>query len=223
MAERWLLSAGTGKTGATVFHFSVPAVRACPGRSRLCTRVCYARTGRFRYPKTQERLAWAFEQSKRADFADRLSAELYRRGVLACRWFVSGDVYSPSMARKMAAVVERSPFCRFVVYTRSWRVPAIAPHLRPLAALPNVVVHYSCDAETGLPEEVPDGVRVAWLHTAADDAPSGAGIDLLFRTRDLRAERVPLPLAGVVCPHETPEGKARGVTCATYGICLTKG
>ena len=219
---RGLLSRGTGKIGAGVYHFSVPAVRACPGRSRICTSACYARTGRFQYPAVQDKLRWAFEQSKKADFADRLCDELYRRGALACRWFVSGDVYSAAMARKMAEVVERSPFCRFWLYTRSWRVPAIAPHLRGMAALPNLVVYYSCDAETGLPEDVPDGVRVAWLHTAADEVPSGGGIDLLFRTRDLRAGRVPLPLASVACPHETPDGKSRGVTCATCGICLTK-
>jgi len=33
-----------------------------------------------------------------------------------------------------------------------------------------------------------------------------------------RKDRVPLPLADVVCPQETPDGKARGVTCATCGF-----
>jgi hypothetical protein len=217
---RSLLSAGTGKTGASTHHFSVPAVRACPGRSRLCTQKCYAQRGRFLHPAVQEKLKWAFEQSKREDFVDRMCGELFRKGVLACRWFVSGDVYSPGFALKMTEIVTRSEFCKFWLYTRSWRIPTIEPLLRALAVLPNMVVYYSCDSETGLPAEVPDQVRIAMMQTEDDDEPTGDGIDLLFRTHKLRKERVPLHLAALVCPQETVAGKDR--TCATCQVCINK-
>lgn len=219
---RSLLSMGTGKTSASVYHFSTPAVRSCPGRSSVCESKCYARRGHFQGPAVQAKLRWAFEQSKKDDFVDRFCSELYRRGVLACRWFVSGDVYAPSMAMKMVEIVTRSDFCRFILYSRSWRVPTIEPHLRALAALPNIVVHYSCDTETGMPDVVPDQVRVAWMQTEDDPVPTGEGIDLLFRTHKLRKERVPLHLAALVCPQETIHGKAKGITCATCGVCLRK-
>lgn len=174
------------------------------------------------HPFVHAKLRWAFEQSKRDDFVDRFCGELYRRGILACRWFVSGDVYSPAMALKMTEIVTRSTFCKFWLYSRSWRIPTIEPLLRALAVLPNMVVYYSCDSETGLPQEVPDQVRVAWMHTEDDEEPSSDGIDLMFRTHQLRKERVPLHLVNVMCPQETPEGKARGVTCATCSICISK-
>jgi hypothetical protein len=218
---RSLLSTGTGKTSAGVYHFSLPAGRSCPGKSRKCYDACYARKNRFQYPQVQERLVWAFEQSKRADFVGRMCDEIYRRGVLAMRWHISGDVYSPAYARKIMEVVGRSHFCRFWLYSRSWRVPTIEPILRVMALLPNLVVYYSADAETGPPLLVPDQVRVAWMQTEDDEPPDG-GFDLLFRTQPLRTQRVPLHLAKVVCPQETPEGKARGVTCATCSVCLTK-
>jgi hypothetical protein len=217
---RSLLSTGTGKTGLSTHHFSIPAVRSCPGRSSVCESKCYARRGRFLHRNVQAKLRWAFEQSKRDDFVDRMCGELYRKGILACRWFVSGDVYSPAMALKMTEIVSRSEFCRFWLYSRSWRIPTIEPLLRAMAVLPNMVVHYSCDSETGMPDVVPDQVRVAWMSTEDDEVPSGEGIDLLFRTHKLRKERVPLHLLDVTCPQEVPGGKS--VTCATCQWCIRK-
>ena len=220
-AARSLLSTGTSKISASVFHFSLPAVRTCPGRSPgVCEKLCYAKRGRFLHPQVQAKLKWAFEQSKRDDFVDRMCGELYRRGVLAMRWFVSGDCYSPAMALKMTEVVTRSPFCKFWLYTRSWRVPTIEPLLRAMAVLPNMVVYYSCDSETGLPEEVPDQVRLAYLQ--ADSAEMIEDVDLVFRAHKLRKERVPLHLVDVVCPQETPKGKADGINCAVCAVCINK-
>ena len=45
------------QAGEGIHAWSFPAVETCPGRSELCTRVCYARSGRFRTRTMQSRLA----------------------------------------------------------------------------------------------------------------------------------------------------------------------
>ena len=213
---RGLVVQGNGKLGAGgIWHFSLPPIRACPGRSSKCAAACYARTGHFRLPQVKARLAWAFAQSKRHDFAARLTDELYRKGVLVMRWFVAGDCYSPSFAARMFEVMKESPQCSFYFYTRSWRVPTIEPHLRAMSFLPNAKIWYSADQDTGIPADLPEGVRVAWMQTELDDEPAEA--DLIFRLPKLR--KMPLPLAATVCPTETPEGKERGTTCSTCQLC----
>ncbi len=214
--RRALLAQGNEKLSAGVFHFDLPAVRACPGKSRLCSSVCYATKGRYAFPQVRRRLAWALEQSKRRDFVDRLCRELYRKGVLLMRWHCAGDVYSPAYARKMLEVMARSDHTAFWLYTRSWRVPTIAPLVRAMAALPNCQVWLSADAETGDPPEVPANARVAWMATREDDDTSRA--QLVFLDRPLR-KRIPLGMADKVCPTETPLGKERGTSCATCRFC----
>ncbi|MBA4067190.1 MAG: hypothetical protein C0501_26490 [Isosphaera sp.] len=86
--------------------------------------------------------------------------------------------------------------------------------LEEMAALRCCRAWYSTDAETGLPDHVPPGVRLAHLRVAADEQPAPA--DLEFRVRRLRAARTPL---SVVCPHETPEGRARDANCGNCGRC----
>ena len=212
---RGLLVQSNKKLGGSVFHFDLPAVSTCPGRSSLCESVCYATTGRYVFPQVQDRLAFNFAQSKRKDFVPRLVSELYRKGVILMRWHCSGDVYSPSYARKMLAVVRASPQVAFWAYTRSYRTPAIAQVLWELAACENLSLWLSSDDETGYPPVVPQGVRVAHLQTG--DPPDKA--DLVFATRAARKHPARINLA-TLCVTETPEGKAAGTTCSTCRMCV---
>jgi hypothetical protein len=84
-----------------------------------------------------------------------------------------------------------------------------------MAALDNVRAWYSADAETGLPAVLPEGVRVAWLQTDADEPAAG---DLVFRDDPVRGERPRFALP-VVCPNETPAGARFGVNCGNCGHC----
>ncbi|MBY0458186.1 MAG: hypothetical protein K2V38_12660 [Gemmataceae bacterium] len=217
---RGLATQANQKLGASVFHFDLPAGGhgACPGRTPTCSRWCYAQSGRFVFPQVQERLRANFAASKRADFAPRLVTELYRKGVLALRWLVSGDVYNPAFARKVLAVVQATPFCRHWVYTRSWQIPGIAAVLRELAACDNMAVWYSADRDA-FPHEIPAGVRVAYLMSDPEDGPPQP-VDLVFLVRRLRTQ--PLPLALPMCAQETPSGRSAGVTCTTCQECLPK-
>ena len=215
--RRGLLVAGNDKLGGSVFHFDIPPVTTCPGRSALCESLCYCTRGRYRFPQVIDRLKWCFEQSKQDDFTSRMTDEIYRKGCLAVRIHVSGDCYSPGYARKWIEIVTNSPHCSFWLYTRSYRIPAIAEVLAELATLPNMAVWYSADNETGYPERVPEGIRVAWLMDS-DEEPDQA--DLIFLNHPLRYmddDRIKLDL---VCPTETKAGKDRGTSCSTCGYCL---
>jgi hypothetical protein len=53
------------------------------------------------------------------------------------------------------------------------------------------------------------------MQTELDDEPAEA--DLVFQLPKLR--KMLLPLAGTVCPAETPVGKDRGTGCSTCQLC----
>lgn len=216
---RSLLVQGNEKLSPSVSHFDIPAGSTCPGKSKLCYGKCYARRSRFTFPQVKERLRWCYEQSKRGDFVDRMVDELYRKGVVLMRWHVSGDVYSPAYARKMLEVIGRSSHTQFWAYTRSWRVKTIFPILKAISFMPNMKLWLSCDAETGYPDEVPEHARVAWMQTEAWENVEAA--DLVFLDKPVQKERLPLTVVQKVCPTDTPEGKNRGVTCATCQYCFS--
>jgi hypothetical protein len=206
---------GNGKLGQSIYHFDLPAVVTCPGRSAVCERVCYAAgRGRFRFPQVRKRLRCCYEQSRRADFADRMAGEIRRKGILVVRIHVSGDFFDAAYAAKWLAVMRQSPRAKFYFYTRSWRVAEIASVLEQMAALRCCRAWYSIDHQTGVPERVPRGVRLAYLQVAAGEQPELA--DLMFRVRRLRRERQPLSL---VCPQETAEGRSHDANCGNCGRC----
>lgn len=208
---RSLLAVRNGKLGSSIFHFDLPAVATCPGRSAVCERVCYATHGRFATRRVRARLAWCRRQSLRDDFARRVSGEVRAKGCIVVRIHVSGDFYDAVYTGKWLEVAARHPKVRFYAYTRSWRVPEVVPVLEALAALPNVRLWYSCDTDTGEPASVPAGVRLAFLQHAEIAVPRRAR--LVFRTRSMRPKpRVGLP---VVCPQETN----RSVNCGSCQHC----
>ena len=126
---RNLLPRGNGKLGEGIHAWSLPAVETCPGRSDLCSRVCYARSGRFHTRAMQTRLSENLALSQADDFVTRITAEILRRGVNILRIHVSGDFYDARYVNKWAAIARRCPRTTFYGYTRSWRVPSIVPAL----------------------------------------------------------------------------------------------
>ena len=156
------------------------------------------------------------ELSRRRDFARLVLAFLILHDVRVVRIHVAGDFWCRGYARKWLTVMRRAPHVRFYFYTRSWRVPAIHPVLCQMALLPNVRAWFSCDRDTGVPEQVPAGVRLAWLMTRPDDLPPRA--DLIFRTLPLRRRVLKRVGLALVCPVEN------GVTghrtdCERCGVC----
>jgi hypothetical protein len=143
-----------------------------------------------------------------------MAQEIRRKGVLVIRLHVAGDFYDEAYAAKWLAVMRQCPRAKFYFYTRSWRVPEVAAVLERMAALRCCRAWYSIDHQTGVPERVPLGVRLAYLQVAEGEQPELA--DLMFRVRRLRRQRLPLSL---VCPHETPEGRSHDANCGNCGRC----
>ncbi len=82
---RPLLLVGNEKLGMSIFQWSIPPIKTCPGRTPACERVCYATTGHFLFAGVQERLAWNYQQALRADFVDRMTDEVFRKGCIVVR------------------------------------------------------------------------------------------------------------------------------------------
>lgn len=208
-----LLQRGNSKLGERIHTWSLPAVSTCPGKSAACA-ACYASHGFYQMPNVRARLARNLEASKAPDFVRRMTAELARRKVRVCRLHVSGDFYGVSYTRGMLHICKRSPDVRFYAYSRSWRVPAILPELAELASLKNVRLWFSTDDDTGLPSEVPKGVRIAYLQTVPITV---AVADLIFRVQALRSAPTKRIGLTVVCPVEN--GGNNPPTCSTCKIC----
>lgn len=215
---RTLLSRGNGKLGGSIHHFDLPPIVTCPGSTEVCRRVCYARQGHFVVPTVKAKLAWNLEQTQERDFEVALSREIRLSGVEVLRLHVAGDFYSAAYARRWLRVMRRHPGVRFYFYTRSWRVPAIVPVLRRMAALPNVRAWCSVDEDTATPapEDVPPGFELAYLQVDVEEQAPWA--DLVFRVRRLRGAPRGLGLP-MICPHETPAGRAAGTTCGSCQHC----
>lgn len=212
-----LLSRGSSKLGESIFGWAIPAVHTCPGRSSACQAVCYATKGRFSTRKVKQQNQWRYDQSKQSVFVDRMVSEIFKRGVLVLRVHVAGDFATPAYTRKWIEIAARCPNVTFFGYSRSWRVDTIRPLLYAFGALPNVKLWLSCDRDTGVPQDVPERIRIAWLQDQeSQPAPDG---DLTFLVRKLR--RLSLPLVVPVCSEETPKGKADGVNCSNCRKCWT--
>lgn len=212
--SRFLLSKGNSKLGEGIHGWTIPAVSTCPGRTPTCERVCFGTHGRF-VTDTMTRLnAWRYEQARKASFVARMCDEILRRGVLVLRVHVIGDFATPRYTQKWIEIAARNPNVRMFAYSRSWRVETIRPLLYAWGALPNVRLWLSADRSSGLPTDVPPGIRVAWLQV--DEAPPQGG-NLVFQVRRLR--RLALPMAVPVCDQETPSGKASGINCSSCRVC----
>lgn len=208
------LTKGNSKLGKTIFTFNLPAITTCPGRSLAC-QSCYAMQGRWLFDNVRRSLARNLEAARSPSFATDMVAEIRRRKAAVVRVHSSGDFFSRAYARRWLTVMRELPGVTFYFYTRSWRIGSIRPVLEEMAALPNVRAWFSADADTGVPEAVPPGVRVAWLHERhGADVPQASGV--VFRVHELRRavqKRIGLPL---VCPVEN------GVTstdCGRCGVC----
>lgn len=213
-AERFLLSKGNSKLGEGIHGWTIPAITTCPGRTGTCSRVCFGTHGRF-VTDTMKRLnAWRYEQSQKASFVDKISDEIVRRGVLVLRVHVIGDFATPRYTAKWIEIAARNPNTRMFAYSRSWRVEKIRPLLYAWAALPNVKLWLSADKDSGLPQDLPEGVRVAWLQDT-ETLPQGG--DLTFQVRKLR--KMSLPTVAPICEQELPAGKARGANCSSCRVC----
>jgi hypothetical protein len=65
------------------------------------------------------------------------------------RWFDSGDVYTPELARKILDVIRQTPDCAHWIPTRAYKDLSILPILWRIHDEPNAVVRMSSDSVEG--------------------------------------------------------------------------
>ncbi len=215
-----MLTPGNRKLGGRrIWGFALPSGTpdVCPGMSPTCSTHCYAVAVERYRPAVVAKYRRNLRASRRRDFVRRVVAFLIAHRVWIVRVHTAGDFLTAWYARKWLAIMRRSPRVTFYFYTRSWRCTEIRPAIDRMSALPNCVAWYSCDRDTGVPANVPAGVRLAWLSVNEDDAPPAA-VDLVFRVRALRGHPVP-PDSPPVCPAEDGVRRPRRVTCDVCGHC----
>lgn len=133
----WSLEAQTTCPGA--FDNDGELVPACQG--------CYATAGNYRFPNVVKPRLHNREDWKCEDWVDTMIAALDNDRYF--RWFDSGDVYHPELAKKILAVMEGTPWCKHWLPTRSYKLPRIRRVLEKMQKLDNVMVRYSSDSVRG--------------------------------------------------------------------------
>jgi hypothetical protein len=215
----FVLTPGNKKLGGhLIWGFGLPSgtAKLCPGMTPTCRKVCYAVRLQSYRPQAAKLYRRNLQLAKRKDFVRRVRAFIIAQGIRVVRIHIGGEFTTPRYARKWGRIIAKSPKVKFFTYTRAWRVPAIREALEELSPLPNLALWYSCDRETGVPETIPPGARIAYLLTAADERPPPEA-DLVFRTLALRKQPA-LELEGVpVCPAEN--GVLPFATCDRCRIC----
>jgi hypothetical protein len=219
-----VLTRGNRKLGRKdIWGFTLPSGtdEVCPGRTFRCSHHCYARRLEKIRPNAHKAYRRNLHFSQRKDFPRRIYHFVRAMRIRTVRIHVGGDFYSDEYARKWLRVIQKSPKTRFYFYTRSWRIPPILAVLEQMACLPNCHAWYSCDQETGLPENVPASVRLAWLQVDEDEE-IGTNVDLVFRRQGLR--RLSLPtIAAKVCPEQDGVVRSLPITCEQCQLCLRPG
>lgn len=217
---------GNRKLGTGIFHFSLPAILTCPGRSDACERLCYADEGFYAYPSVRQTLWRNFLATKDPDFVLKMKSSLATQsrelGVNTVRIHASGDFYSVEYLLDWVTIIEQLPTLTFFFYTRSWEIPAMRGIFETLSQNRRVHVWYSCDRD--MPDPFPDRsnrtdrVRLAWMQQNDSDLPPFA-TDLVFRVNTT----TPLKRVGTtrVCPVEQGITRQISLTCTRCRICFT--
>jgi hypothetical protein len=212
-----LLRKGNGKLGESlIWGFGLPSVTTCPGASAVCVQVCYSKrleSFRVEMHRAYER---NLEATKQPDFVRRILGQIDADRVRIVRVHTAGDFYALAYLAKWVRIFRARPDVTFYFYTRSWRVEGFGPLLAKAARLKNVRQWWSVDAGTGWPDEVPPGVRLAYLVTKKGEEPGES--HLVFRTQWLRREPARTLGGVVVCPAENGEAK---VPCERCGYCFS--
>lgn len=232
------ISKGNKKTEC--FSFDIPARDTCPGKTKECSRDCYAAQMMAVYPNVARKYARniAFAKGNAADFFIYMVNEIPRD--CQFRIHVSGDFFSAAYVKRWIAIAKARPDVTFYAYTRSWRFNATLWRvILQLHKLPNVNVNLSVDDETGAPyTKAMKALRWCYL-TKTDSAPDWMRPkDIIFRsnhngqkTRRKNAIKKGLDpndiaplvkrLTGQVCPLEQGQD-IPNFSCAKCRLCVDK-
>lgn len=210
------LRPGNTKLGLLVHAWSIPSglKEICVGASAVCLMLCYAMRQHYCRDNVKEALDRNYRETLLKDFVAVMCGWIRSVFARVVRVHASGEFYSEEYVRKWIDIAKRNSRVVFFAYTRSWRDPDIYPALKELAALPNFVLWWSCDKETGAPPRL-KGVRRAYLMVDDDDIPR-YNVDLVFREKT--QTRMKWVKDALVCPPEN--GVTQNVTCSVCQLCF---
>jgi hypothetical protein len=133
--------------------WSLPAQDTCPGSVDIkgvpvdACKICYATLGNYSYPNVKAVRDHNVEAWQDPEFTNHMVRKIKDNRFF--RWFDSGDVYTPELAKKILEIVKRTPDTKHWIPTRSYKVPEIAVYLKQIANEPNAVVRISSDSTLG--------------------------------------------------------------------------
>lgn len=217
IANKFLIK-GNSKLGKNIYHFSLPPLVTCPGRSSVCSERCYAFGYRgdgylSRYPNALATYMKNWFASQNSDFVDQMTKEVKSKSPEYLRIHVSGDFYNSKYVNKWHKVVKACSNTKFKASTRSWRSDKIKKALDKLAKEDNMVMEWSCDKATGIPE---DRENVVYLSTSRNDVPSKR-VKVILKDKPLRKDVWPSKINGsFVCPQENSN---HDITCSECLHC----
>lgn len=175
-------------TGAKVGSWSLPAGTSCPGShdAEVC-KGCYAKKGMYRFPVVKNVREFNKQDYHRADWVDEMVKEVSKFDYF--RWFDSGDIETPELARKISLVINRTRDVLHWLPTRSDKILKISDVLtnymapvsyignggvqhilnnQPLLSCPNVAVRRSAD-NIGLDRQERPGVNSFVINNTVED------------------------------------------------------
>jgi hypothetical protein len=159
-----LLTIGSNsKLSKKVGVFNLLRVITCPGRTELCSKLCYAKKAEVMYKAVREMRKRNVAASKQSDFVDKLVAEIKDNKLEKVRMHEDGDFYCQAYLDKVIEVCRQCPDVTFLAYTRSF-------HLDWSYVPKNFVVYYSMDKTTR--GTAPKGRR-AHMVVKGDKPPAG--------------------------------------------------
>lgn len=216
-----MFTAGNTKLGK-IWNWSIPAIKTCPGRTRLCESACYACSGAYRFRSTQDAHARNYRLSLSESFVHGVICELLEKRADIVRIHASGDFYSREYVEKWVEIVRKLPLVTFYGYTRSWRPTEendeqLIASLFELSCLSNVYLWLSCDRQTGAPPRWWQSPR-AYLSGSDDDMPSYP-VELIFRDDHSTRMKKGGVNQALVCPFE--QGFPRQhLSCQKCALCF---
>jgi len=210
-----MLRPGNTKLGLLVHQWSIPSGlrHICVGASSLCLLLCYAMRQHYCRDNVKAAHARNYKESLRKDFVALMGGWIRSVFARIVRVHASGEFYNAEYVRKWISIANRNPKITFYAYTRSWRDPDIYEALKDLAKVPNFVLWWSCDRETGAPPRI-KGVRRAYLMLNDEDVPKFA-VDLVFREKTKTVMK--WVNGALVCP---PENGVTNTTCSRCQMCF---
>lgn len=215
-----MLMLGNTKLGRGIWTFSLPAGSSCPGKTKTCSSLCYAKKGFFVFGTVKNKLRRNLTASKRNDFVSKFNRELQEARPRIVRLHASGDVYSVEYAEKVLKIIRANPDTIFYMYTRSWRDQEIAYVLKKMCLLENCIMWLSTDVDAPEAPSWPGIAGKAFLARTVADQPSSED-DLTFI--DTKPEGAVKFLNGVlVCPYEQNVKRKAKISCSTCGFCFER-